>query len=212
MDLKLDGAGLVTVIAQDRHTGEIRMVAHADAEALRATLETGFAHFHSRSRGKLWKKGEESGNTMAVAEVWADCDRDAFLYFVDPAGPTCHTGAATCFFHRADGGAEGRASPTLMRLWSTLEARRSSTGERSYTRSLLDGGSEAIGAKVREEAEELSRALADETDARVVAEAADVLYHLMVGLLHRGLAFRDVEAELSRRSSSSGHAEKATRK
>lgn len=90
--LKLDAHGLVTVVAQERATGEVRMVAHANEEALRRTAATGLAHFYSRSRQKLWKKGEESGNILAVSEIWLDCDADAALYLVTPTGPTCHTG------------------------------------------------------------------------------------------------------------------------
>src|SRR5690606_41767931 len=98
--LKLDADGLITVVAQDRATGEVRMVGHASEEAVRLTAETGLAHFYSRSRQRLWKKGEESGNTLAVSAIWLDCDADAAVYLVDPAGPTCHTGAPSCFFQR----------------------------------------------------------------------------------------------------------------
>src|SRR5688572_14664535 len=102
---KYDHDGLVTVIVQDRMTGEIRMLAHADEQALRATLDTGEAHFYSRSRRTLWRKGETSGNVLHVAEVWADCDADAVLYLADPDGPSCHTGQQSCFFRvvHADG-------------------------------------------------------------------------------------------------------------
>ena len=103
--LKWDAAGLVTVVVQDRMTGAVRMVAHANEEALTRTLETRDAHFFSRSRGALWKKGESSGNVLRVAEVWLDCDADAVLYLADPAGPSCHTGAESCFFTRVDGAA-----------------------------------------------------------------------------------------------------------
>lgn len=209
-DLSFDARGLVTVVAQDRDTGEVRMVAHADEAALRATLESGLATFFSRSRGRLWRKGEESGNVLRVHEVWADCDADAVLYLVEPSGPTCHTGAPSCFFRRVDG--EGtRALPSFAALEETLHRRRASSSEKSYTRSLLDAGSSAIGDKVREEADELARAIADEPDERVVAEAADVLYHLMVGLVLRGVSIADVGAELARRAGVSGHAEKRSR-
>jgi len=214
-ELKWDAAGLVTVVVQDRHTGEIRMLAHADATALRATLQTGQAHFYSRSRQSLWRKGETSGHTLAVAEVWTDCDGDAVVYLVDPNGPTCHTGRRTCFFRRLRDEtveeASFEAAPTLLRLEGTLDARKASTGEKSYTRSLLDGGPPKIGAKLREEADELARAIADEPDANVAAEAADVVYHLLVGLISRGVPLRDVEEVLARRFGRSGHEEKASR-
>jgi phosphoribosyl-ATP pyrophosphohydrolase/phosphoribosyl-AMP cyclohydrolase len=216
--LKYDGDGLVTVVAQDRLTGEIRMLAHANEEALRATLATGDAHFYSRSRRALWRKGETSGHVLRVAEIWADCDADAVLYLVDPEGPSCHTGRTTCFFQRvdtagelqSDGHAHGRA--LLPGLFAELEARRSADGGKSYTRKLLDAGAEAIGSKIREEADELARAIASEPETRVVAEAADEIYHLLVGLLARGVTLRDVEAELARRFGLSGLAEKASRK
>jgi len=215
--LKWDAAGLVTVVVQDRHTGEVRMVAHASEEALRATVETGEAHFFSRSRQALWRKGETSGHTMAVSGLWLDCDADAVLYLVDPAGPSCHTGRPSCFYRSVGGPevAEGEnhesAATTLPDLWRTLEVRRASTAEASYTRALLDAGVGKIGDKLREEASELADALAGETDARVVSEAADVIYHLLVGLLARGTTPRAVLRELSRRFRTTGHEEKATR-
>ncbi len=213
--LKWDGAGLVTVVVQDRHTGEVRMLAHANEEAVHKTIESGDGWFFSRSRQALWRKGESSGHTLRVVEVWADCDGDALLYLVDPAGPSCHTGRRTCFFERLDGGAEledsAQAAPTLVRLWDALGERQRASANRSYTRSLLDAGVGKIGAKVREEADETARALGGESDARVVSEAADLVYHLLVGLLSRDLDPRDVVAELARRFGTSGHQEKASR-
>lgn len=212
--LKWDAAGLVTVIVQERHGGMVRMVAHANREALEATLHTGDAHFFSRSRGKLWRKGEESGNVIRVREVWADCDGDAIVYLADPEGPSCHTGKESCFFARLDGGAGGDAAdarPSLERLFATLEARRDGPAERSYTRSLLDGGAPKIGAKINEEAGELVRALEGESDERVVSEAADLVYHALVGLVSRRVSLRALEAELGRRHGRSGLEEKAAR-
>jgi len=210
--LKTDAAGLVTVVAQDARTGEIRMVAHADEAALQRTMETGEAHFYSRSRGRLWRKGEESGNVLRVEQVWIDCDADAVIYLVVPHGPTCHTGRPSCFFTPLHGeGGASRALPVLVRLEEELERRRGATAAKSYTRSLLDAGPEKIGAKLREEANELAQAIAGESDERVVSEAADVVYHLMVGLLHRGVPLANVESELARRFGVSGHDEKARR-
>ena len=211
--MKFDAAGLVTVVVQDRASGEVRMVAHANEAALLRTLETRQATFFSRSRGELWRKGESSGNTMEVHEVWVDCDGDAVVYLVDPTGPSCHTGRRTCFFRKLDRDEESarHADPVLVRLWDELEARRDATAEKSYTKSLLDAGAAKIGAKLREEADELARAIDGESDERVVSEAADVLYHAMVGLLSRGVLLRDVEIELARRFGVSGHDEKASR-
>jgi phosphoribosyl-ATP pyrophosphohydrolase/phosphoribosyl-AMP cyclohydrolase len=213
-ELKWDAAGLLTVVAQDRRSGEVRMVAHANREALTKTLDTGRATFWSRSRQALWTKGESSGNTLAVFEVWADCDGDAVVYLVEPAGPTCHTGAPSCFFRRLDRdpSEDGqRALPVLAQLGATIEARRESSADASYTKSLLTKGPEKIAAKIREEGGELGDALVDESDERVVSESADVLYHLLVGLAARGLAMEDVAVELGRRFGMSGLEEKASR-
>jgi phosphoribosyl-ATP pyrophosphohydrolase/phosphoribosyl-AMP cyclohydrolase len=215
--LKYGADGLVTVVVQDRLSGEIRMLAHANDQAVRATLETSEAHFYSRSRQALWRKGETSGHVLRVGEVWADCDADALLYLVDPEGPSCHTGRESCFFQtlspnghlQEQHDAHGRA--LLPRLFSELQSRQHANADHSYTRRLLDAGSSKIGAKICEEAQELARAIAQESDERVVAEAADELYHLLVGLLSRGLSLRDVEAELARRFGVSGLLEKAGR-
>ena len=210
--LKYDDRGLVTVVAQDHRTGEVRMLAHADRAALERTIETGFACFYSRSRQKAWMKGEESGNRLRVQSVWHDCDADAVLYLVEPEGPSCHTGRESCFFERVSPeSGEGRAAPVLLHLEGELELRKSTSGAKSYTKSLLDNGAAKIGEKLREEADELAVAIAEESDARVVSEAADVIYHLMVGLLSRGVAMADVQAELARRFGVSGHDEKASR-
>lgn len=215
--LKFGPDGLLTVVVQDRLTGELRMLAHANAAALQQTLDTGEAFFFSRSRNALWRKGETSGHVLHVREIWADCDADAVVYLVDAEGPSCHTGRTACFFRRLgrDGALhddeELHAQSALPRLWSELLARASASSERSYTRKLLDGGADAIGAKLREEADELARAVRDESEARVVSEAADVLYHVLVGLLLRGTSLRDVEAELARRFGTSGIDEKRSR-
>ena len=215
--LKFGPDGLLTVVVQDRLTGELRMLAHANAAALQQTLDTGEAHFFSRSRAAMWRKGETSGHVLQVREIWADCDADAVVYLVDPEGPSCHTGRTACFFRvlEHDGSlrddARMHAQSALPRLWSELLARATASAERSYTRKLLDGGPDAIGAKLREEADELARAVRDESEARVVSEAADVLYHVLVGLLSRGTSLRDVEAELARRFGTSGIDEKRGR-
>ena len=215
-DLAFDEQGLVAVIAQDAETGEVRMMAFANEAAVEQTLETGFAHFFSRSRQRLWKKGESSGHVMRVRSVWVDCDGDTLMYLVDPDGPSCHTGAETCFFRRLDangrvGDADGTAQPTLLRLEQTLDARRSSDAAKSYTKTLLDAGAEEVDEKVREEAAELGQALRGESEARVASEAGDVIYHLMVGLILRQIPLREVLQELSRRFAQSGHEEKSSR-
>lgn len=195
--------GLIPVVVQDDLTGEVRMLAYADDAAIARTKKEGRAAFFSRSRNAPWVKGETSGNFIDVREVRLDCDSDAALYLGSPHGPTCHTGSETCF--------AGPRAPVLVRLEATLEARKTSTGEKSYTKSLYDGGAARIGEKLREEADELARAVDGESDARVVSEAADVVFHVLVALRHRNVALRDVLAELDRRSGTSGHAEKANR-
>jgi phosphoribosyl-ATP pyrophosphohydrolase/phosphoribosyl-AMP cyclohydrolase len=216
-ELKWDRDGLVSAIVQDRFTGELRMLAHANRAALQATFDTGYAHFFSRSRQQLWRKGETSGHTIRVHRIWADCDGDALIYLGECAGPACHTGRETCFFALGDEQRDfqtqpaGHAQSTLPRLWNELEARRAADGTKSYTRSLLDAGIPKINAKIEEESGELARALASEADERVVSEAADVVYHVMVGLLARGVTWTDVTRELDRRFGTSGLAEKAAR-
>lgn len=217
--LRFDADGLVPVVVQDRATGEIRMVAFANEEALRLTLENGRATFWSRSRQAIWQKGETSGNHLDVDAVFVDCDSDCLVYQVRPRGPTCHTGKPTCFFQRVDLAAEravalsSSAPPTteLGRLERALEERKASTAGASYTKSLYDGGPEKIGGKLREEADELARAVANETDDRVTSEAADVLFHVMVALRSRNVSLESVVLELARRSGRSGHEEKASR-
>ena len=221
--LKFDADGLVTAVAQDRATGEIRMVGWMNAEAVERTLATGLATFFSRSRQKLWVKGETSSHRLHVRRVIADCDADTLLLLVDPEGPTCHTGRPSCFFRpmTADGPAplaptqpngETSALPYLFELESVIRERQSSIAERSYTRSLLDGGAPHVARKIAEEAGELAEALNAESNARVTSEAADLLYHLLVSLRVRDVSLREVVLELIARSTQSGHAEKASRK
>jgi phosphoribosyl-ATP pyrophosphohydrolase/phosphoribosyl-AMP cyclohydrolase len=216
--LQFGADGLVPVIVQDHLTGEVRMVAFASPEAVRKTQETGRATFWSRSRGELWEKGQTSGNAHAVKRVLVDCDADCLVYSAAPAGPSCHTGATSCFFQRLEGNRLEQAAcepQTLVaRLEATLDARKTAgapDAKKSYVRSLYDGGPTKIGDKVREEADELARALVGETDDRVASEAADLLFHVLVGLRHRGVSWRAVLEVLAAREGTSGHAEKASR-
>jgi len=202
---KFDDQGLLPVVVQDDLTGEVRMLAYANAEALERTRSTHRATFFSRSRSSMWIKGETSGHVIDVRDVRFDCDEDAALYLGEPHGPSCHTGSESCF-----GAAGGARVPLLLRLEAALEERKGAAAGASYTKSLYDAP-ERIGQKIEEEAGELARALSSESDERVVSEAADVVYHLMVGLRHRNVPVRAVLAELDRRFGTSGHAEKATR-
>lgn len=213
--VRFDERGLVPAVAQDALTGEVRMVAFMSREALALTLSTGVTHFYSRSRHRLWKKGEESGNTLAACRVFIDCDGDCVLVMVEPAGPTCHTGAPSCFWREAAGESwreAARPLPEASALAATVASRREETTARpSYTKSLFDAGAGRIGEKLREEADELARAIAGESAARVASEAADVMYHLLVGVASRAVTWRDVLTELSRRTGRSGLEEKAAR-
>jgi phosphoribosyl-ATP pyrophosphohydrolase/phosphoribosyl-AMP cyclohydrolase len=217
MTLKFNDQGLISAVAQDRFDGQVRMVAWMNREALERTLSTGNATFFSRSRGSLWVKGETSGNLLRVHSVTADCDADTLLLLVEPAGPSCHTGRPSCFFRRVqpDGALVDESyeeAPFLGELERTIRERQASTAEKSYTRALLDGGIPKISGKIREEAGELTQALAEESDDRVLSEAADLLFHVLVGLRARGLDLRGVTQKLAARTSQSGHAEKASRK
>jgi len=188
-----DEQGLVTCVIQDWHSGEVLTVAYMNAEALAATRRTGELHLWSRSRGELWRKGATSGNTQAVKEIRYDCDGDALLALVEPAGPACHTGERTCF-HR---GELEPAAPheVLPGLERTIADRATNAPEGSYTARLL-ADPPFVAAKVQEEAEEVARAARDESDERVAEEAADVLYHLAVLLRARGLRLADAEEVL----------------
>jgi phosphoribosyl-ATP pyrophosphohydrolase/phosphoribosyl-AMP cyclohydrolase len=205
--------GLVPVVAQEARTGRILMVAWMNAEALARTLATGLAWYWSRRRAALWRKGETSGHTQTVREVRVDCDGDALLLLVDQTGPACHTGEPSCFFRMLDGatvsppaalGTPSTSSDVLDELFALLVRRRAELPEGSYTATLLRAGRERIGAKVREEAEELVRAAAAEADDRVAEEAADLLYHVLVQLVERGVSLEAVRGVLRRRRAGRG--------
>jgi phosphoribosyl-ATP pyrophosphohydrolase/phosphoribosyl-AMP cyclohydrolase len=195
-EISFDDRGLVPCIVQDWRTGEVLTLAYMNAESLERTRATGETWFFSRSRDELWHKGETSGNVQRVRELRFDCDLDAVLALVEPAGPACHTGERTCF-HNGDlePPAPHEALPVLER---TVASRREAPTEGSYTAALL-ADPPRIGEKVREEAGEAARAAADESDARLAEEAADVLYHLTVLLASRGLTMADAFAELNER-------------
>jgi phosphoribosyl-AMP cyclohydrolase / phosphoribosyl-ATP pyrophosphohydrolase len=218
-----DRDGLVPVIAQDAATGVVRMVAWANAEALRATFAAGQATFWSRSRQQLWRKGAESGNVMPIREVRLDCDGDAVLYLCDPVGPSCHTGKTSCFYRSPAGGAPGGPlhedggppevpSAILSRLVQVIRARRSEPAEKSYVSSLLVKGVPKINAKVLEEAGEVTEAFTAGDRQQIAHEVADVLFHLLVGLEATAVPLDDVFSELRRRFGTSGHTEKASRR
>ena len=194
--IAFDEKGLVPCIVQDWRTGEVLTLAYMNAVALRLTRQTGEMHYFSRSRQEIWHKGATSGNTQALKQIRYDCDGDALLALVEPAGPACHTGERTCF-HRGDL-APGAPHETLPALERTIAERARARPEGSYTAKLLDD-SRLAGAKVQEEAEEVVRAARKESQSRVAEEAADVLYHLAVLLRGRDLTLADAEQVLDGR-------------
>ena len=182
-------------VIQDWRSGEVLTLAYMNAEALQLSRETGELHLWSRSRNELWHKGATSGNTQKVRAIRYDCDGDALLALVEPAGPACHTGERTCF-HNGD--LEPVAAEALATLERIIAERRHAAPEDSYTARLL-ADRELVGEKVREEAEEVSRAAREESDERVAEEAADVLYHLAVLLAERGMELSDAYEVLNGR-------------
>jgi phosphoribosyl-ATP pyrophosphohydrolase/phosphoribosyl-AMP cyclohydrolase len=212
--VRFDERGLVPCVVQDAQRGTVLMLAWMNADALRLTRETGEVHFWSRSRQAIWKKGETSGNTLALVELRVDCDRDAILVRADPAGPVCHTGTTACFFHKDDDTDDGGVPPITIfdRLEQILISRRdSATAEKSYTKSLLDAGMPRILAKIAEEHGELAAELPAGSDDKVVHEAADLVFHVMVALTARKIPLDRIYAELARRFGTSGYVEKASR-
>ena len=182
---------LLPVVVTDADAGDLLMLGWANADAVAATERTGEAHFWSRSRGELWRKGATSGHTMSVVEMAVDCDADAIGYRVRAAGPACHTGRRSCF--------DGEPRFGLTALAQVVAARRAAAHDTSYTARLLADGARRPAEKVTEEAGELSAAALVGTDEEIVAEAADVLYHVLVLLEARGVTLRTVEDELARR-------------
>ena len=218
-----DANGLVAAIVVERDDGRVLMLGYMNRDALAATLSTRKVTFFSRSKQRLWQKGESSGHTLEVAQMRVDCDGDALLIHAKPAGPTCHTGASSCFYtqvdlesHAVSGEDDGPRMGELDALWQTILARKAGRGMtnadgKSYVRSRLDAGPTKIDAKLREEAGELGDAIVGESDERVLSEAADLLFHALVGLAARDLSIADVAAVLRKRHGQSGIDEKARR-
>jgi len=216
-ELSWDDAGLLPVVVQDAASGTVLTLAYANREALARTLATGATWLWSRSRAELWHKGATSGSVQAVREVRFDCDADALLYRVDPAGPACHTGAPSCFAEAlvmpravaGDGAAgEGETVPergeferAMTHLRATIDARRGADPTTSYTAKLLHDGVDRIGKKIGEEATEVVIAAKNADPNELIWETADLLYHVLVMLAERGVSLDAVGAELARRAS-----------
>ena len=211
--IRYDANGLITAVAQDSGTGEVLMVAHMNREALRQTLATGQAWYWSRSRGRLWQKGEESGHTQRVVGVHVDCDGDALVLRVQQTGPACHTGHRSCFFRTVSAGngdpvvapepgAPARpdgAAGVLTEVAAVLADRRAHPREGSYTTRLFADGLARLNEKIMEEAAEVTRAARKETHERLVEETADLWFHSLALLVFLGVRADDVFAELARR-------------
>ncbi len=188
--LTFDDRGLIVAVAQEKATGTVLMVAYMDRDALARTVETGEAHFWSRSRQALWRKGETSGHLLHVEEIQADCDRDALLLSVHASGPACHTGQRSCFAQPAS---------ILDQLDATLRERQAQRPPGSYSARLFDGGRPAVLRKVGEEAVEVLLAGAQESDEALINEVADLWFHTGVLLRERGLSLAGVLEVLAER-------------
>jgi len=222
LEIQWDERGLVPAVVQDHQDHAILMLAWMNQEALDATLSTGIVHFFSRSRQRLWKKGETSGNTLRLVDIRTDCDSDAIVVLAEAAGPTCHTERRSCFYKDIDPktgtiafedeGPTGAPSAIADKLYQVLcERRDDSDPAKSYTRSLLDKGFPKIEAKIHEESGELLEVLATGDEGKVIHESADLLFHVMVGLCARGIELDALWGELDRRFGVGGHTEKASR-
>ena len=198
--IRFDDQGLVPVVVQDADTGQVLMLAYANAEAVQLTQDTGWAHFWSRSRQQLWKKGESSGNTLEVVALKRDCDNDALLYQVRPSGPTCHTGETSCFHHSHWSQKDAVVPyPIAGELSQVIKERRQKEPDGSYVASLFAKGEDAILKKVGEEAVEVVLAAKAKDRPALVYETADLIFHLLVALEYTSVSWTEVLEELAGR-------------
>lgn len=211
---------LIPVVAQEATTKEVLMLAYADRQAFDLTLATGYAHYFSRSRKRIWKKGEESGHLQKIVEVLSDCDGDSLLYIVDQTGVACHTGRKNCFFvsetshqitHEPLKSAD-QIYGVIDTLYHTILDRKNASGESSYVASLMQKGENTILKKVIEEAGEFAFAIKDNNEKEIVYEASDLLFHALVALGFREISPDRIKQELVRRMGTSGIEEKRSRK
>jgi len=205
--LKFDAQGLIPAVVQDWRDGTVLMVAFMNQEALQKTVETKSVHFWSRSRQKLWEKGETSGHRLQLKDLFLDCDGDALLVKVEPVGPTCHTGERACFFSRLDSPGTKTSESwggILERLYQMIQERKRQPTSESYTSKLLEGGVDRILKKVVEEAGEVAIAGKGGKKDEIVYETADLLFHTLVALGYYGITLQDVYQELATRFGKSG--------
>ena len=198
-NIKFDNSGLVPVIAQDALTSRVLMLAYANAEALELSAKSGWAHYFSRSRNELGKKGETSGNLQSIVSISYDCDGDAVLYKVIPQGPACHTGETSCFFNSLAQLKEAAGADELIKEYEIIKERQAQPQEGSYTCYLLNKGMDKIAKKVGEEAVEVVIAGKNGDREEICYETADLLYHLMVLLAQQDISLYDICAEMKKR-------------
>lgn len=207
IDLKFNEEGLIPTIVQDINTHDVLMLAYMNEESLKKTIETGFAHYWSRRRKKLWKKGETSGNTQKVEEIYYDCDKDSLLLKVEQKGDACHTGNRTCFFKtldldnniKTDFQISSKDASILYELYGVIEDRRENPIEGSYTNYLFSEGIDKILKKVGEEATEVVIASKNDSKEEVIYEVSDLIYHLTVLLVNQDITLDDIFEELKTR-------------
>jgi phosphoribosyl-ATP pyrophosphohydrolase/phosphoribosyl-AMP cyclohydrolase len=204
--LKFDAAGLITTVVQHAHSGEVLMVAWMNRDALALSLQRQRLVFWSRSRQKLWEKGETSGNTLTLVSLTADCDHDTLLARALPAGPVCHTGSATCF------GEAGSGVGFLANLQHIIAQRASESPESSYTAKLLAAGTQRVAQKVGEEGVELALAATTNDRQKIIDESADLFYHTLVLLRAKDVSLEEVTARLAERHQRSNNSSAAERK
>lgn len=209
--LKFDDQGLIPAVVQDWRDGSVLMLAFMNKEALQKTLETKSVHFWSRSRNKLWEKGETSGHKLILKDLFLDCDGDTLLVKAEPVGPTCHTGEKACFFTRLDSNGQTEAKKSsdawggiLERLYQTIQERKQHPTSESYTSSLLEGGLDKVLKKVVEEAGEVVLAAKGGKKAEIIYETADLLFHTLVALGYHDITPEEVYRELAGRFGKSG--------
>lgn len=199
VNIKFNKDGLVPAIAQDAETGEVLMQAYMNEEALKLTVETGYAHYFSRSRQKLWKKGETSGNVQQVMSVWTDCDDDCILIKIKQTGAACHTGERSCFFKNIITNEKVASASFLYKLYDRIKDRKLNPKEGSYTNYLFDKGIDKILKKVGEETSEVIIASKNPGTSELQYEEADLLYHLLVLMNEKGLTLEELFGELESR-------------
>lgn len=201
-ELSFNEQGLLPVIIQDHKSGQILMLAYANAEAINLTIDTGFTHFWSRSKNRIWNKGEESGNKQKVKEMYLDCDKDTLLIIVEQTGVACHTGEPTCFYTKSD--FTKKLSPEyniseISNVFNVIEDRKVNPKEGSYVNSLLEGSKDKILKKIGEEAGETIIAAKNDTAEEFIYEITDLWFHSLVLLSKMGLRPEDINSELKRR-------------